>query len=80
MGSAIRAKFSQGTFTPVDPPPLDLVHEGEEVLLTISPVPHATEPAIKETAGAWKDLIDGETLKQRIYADRVISTRPPVAF
>jgi hypothetical protein len=32
--------------------------------------------ALKATAGAWKNLIDAETLKRNIYEDRLIDTRP----
>jgi hypothetical protein len=32
--------------------------------------------ALKATAGAWKGLIDAETLKRNIYEDRLIDTRP----
>jgi hypothetical protein len=30
------------------------------------------------TAGGWKDTIDCEELKRRIYEDRLLSTRPEV--
>jgi hypothetical protein len=30
------------------------------------------------TAGDWKDTIDCEELKRRIYEDRLLSTRPEV--
>lgn len=36
------------------------------------------EDGLALSAGAWKGLIDGEELKRNIYADRLISTRPPV--
>jgi hypothetical protein len=31
---------------------------------------------LKATAGAWKNLIDAETLKRNIYEDRLIDTQP----
>lgn len=39
-----------------------------------------TIETLSRTAGAWKNLIDSERLKKNIYADRLISTRPKVAF
>ena len=30
------------------------------------------------TAGGWKDTVDCEELKRRIYEDRLVSTRPEV--
>ncbi len=79
MIRTIKAKFSKGVFEPIDPEVAEMVQEGEEVFITISTSP--TAPArhpLKETAGGWKDLIDAETLKQHIYADRLIVTRPEV--
>jgi hypothetical protein len=35
---------------------------------------------LNQTSGVWKDLIDGETLKRRIYSDRLLSTRNKVNF
>jgi hypothetical protein len=80
MVKTIKAKFSHGTFTPLDPPPPELVHEGDEVLLAVSPVKPASVTAIGETAGSGKDLIDGEELKRNISADRLVTTRQPVSF
>ena len=35
---------------------------------------------LNQTFGIWKDLIDGENLKKRIYSDRLLSTRNKVNF
>lgn len=35
---------------------------------------------LNQTSGAWKDLINGEILKQRIYSDRLLSPRNKVTF
>jgi hypothetical protein len=35
---------------------------------------------LNQTFGVWKDLIDGEILKKRIYSDRLLSTRNKVTF
>lgn len=80
MVKTIKAKFSHGTFTPLDPPPPELVHEGDEVLLAVSPITPTSGSIIRETAGLWKGLLDAEDLKRNIYASRLITTRPPVSF
>ena len=74
----IRARFSKGVFEPLEPEVTIALHEGEQVLLTVS-TPASGEPAdlIAATAGAWKGLVDGEALKRHIYADRLVATRPP---
>ena len=71
----IKARFSKGMIEPLEK--LDL-KEGEEVRITISPVPKGNGliEALDSTAGAWKDSIDGEELKRNIYADRLIASRP----
>jgi len=35
---------------------------------------------LDQTSGVWKDLINGEILKKRIYSDRLLSTRNKVTF
>jgi hypothetical protein len=35
---------------------------------------------LNQTFGVWKDLIDGENLKNKIYSDRILSTRNKVTF
>ncbi len=80
MVKTIKARFSRGTFTPLDPPSPELVREGEEVLLTVSPIAPPSGSIVRETTGLWKGLLDAEELKRNIYADRLVSTRPPVSF
>jgi predicted DNA-binding antitoxin AbrB/MazE fold protein len=75
MAKEIRARFSKGKVEPLEE--VDL-REGEEVRVVI---PERAKgkgmlEALRATAGAWKDLVDGEELKRNIYADRLISTRP----
>ncbi len=36
--------------------------------------------ALAATAGGWKDTVDCEELKRRIYEDRLLSTRPGVSL
>ena len=79
MVRTIRAKFSCGVFEPLEPAAADMVHEGQEVLITISTESAALRgDPIRDTAGGWKDLIDADALKRNIYADRFVSTRSDV--
>ena len=80
MVKTIKARFLHGTFTPLGPLPPELVREGDEVLLTVSPVASAAVSAIRECAGSWKELIDGEELKRSIYADRLVTTHRHVSL
>jgi predicted DNA-binding antitoxin AbrB/MazE fold protein len=75
----IRARFSKGVFEPLEPEVTTALHEGEEVMLTVSTSP-TEDPGdpIVGTAGAWKGLVDGEALKRHISADRLVTTRPSV--
>ena len=78
MVRTIRARFSKGVFEPLEPEATTILHEGEEVLLTVS-APESADLAdpIAGTAGAWRGLVDAETLKRHIYADRLVASRPP---
>jgi predicted DNA-binding antitoxin AbrB/MazE fold protein len=78
MMRTIRARFSQGVFEPLEPAVTDLVKDGEEVTLTIETGPASSGDALRDTAGGWRDLIDGEALKAAIYRDRQLVTRPVV--
>jgi len=78
MVRTIKAKFANGVFKPLEPTALA---EGAEVMITIStPSDRPTEDPLRETSGSWRGLIDAESLKRDIYADRLIATRPPVAL
>lgn len=37
-----------------------------------------SEDVLEATAGAWKDSLDCEDLKRRIYENRLISSRPEI--
>lgn len=80
MVTPVRAKFSSGHFTPIEPLPPEALHDGDEVILTVASAPESSRSALLETAGAWKGLIDPEAFKRDIYASRLIITRPPVAL
>ncbi|MGH7321105.1 MAG: antitoxin family protein [Candidatus Rokuibacteriota bacterium] len=65
----IRARFSKGVLEPLEPEVTTALHEGEEVLLTAStPASGDLADPIAGTAGPWKGLVDGETLKHHIRA------------
>lgn len=80
MVTTVRAKFSDGHFTPIEPLPSEALQEGDEVLLTVAFAPESSRSALLETVGAWKGLIDSEAFKRDIYASRLVSTRSPVAL
>jgi predicted DNA-binding antitoxin AbrB/MazE fold protein len=78
MVRTIKAKYSKGVFEPLETVVTEMVSDGEEVLITISTIPAVSGDPLTETSGGWKGLIDMEALKQNIYADRLIATRPKV--
>ena len=55
---------------------LDWLGERRETLGTEMPPDWRKLNALQASAGAWKDSIDGERLKQDIRASREIRTRP----
>ena len=75
MEKTIKAKFKKGVIEPLERLKLE---EGEELNVTISTLPKVKDvlKALKNTAGGWKDLIDAEELKRKIYKERLITTRP----
>ena len=79
VGKTIRARVSKGVIEPLEK--LE-VAEGREITVTILELPMAPDrgDALEASAGGWKGLIDAEDLKSKIYADRLISTRPEVRF
>lgn len=74
MGTTIRARFVKGRLEPAAR--LDLP-EGEEVTVTILEIPRRQGGDLsRRAAGAWKGTIVAEELICKIYADRLLSTRP----
>jgi predicted DNA-binding antitoxin AbrB/MazE fold protein len=74
MGETIRARVKGGLREPLEK--VDLP-EGEEVLVTVVPVPaRRTGEGLRRSFGSWKGTIDAEKLIRDIYEDRLISTRP----
>ena len=74
MGLTIRARVKDGKLEPLET--VDLP-EGKEVLVNVIVTRGELDfEAFRRSAGAWKGLVDAETLIRNIYADRLISTRP----
>ncbi len=73
----VKAIFSNGTLTPLEP--LDL-EEGEEVMVSIEDIPSLDRKieALREAAGGWKGSHDPEELKRMIYEARITGSREPV--
>ena len=72
----VRARYSNGTLTPLEP--VDL-KEGEEVTLSIDDTPQlSNEERIKNlmaAAGGWEGLHDPDEFKQMIYQARIDGSR-----
>lgn len=75
MSTTIRARFSNGRLEPLEKLGL---REGEEVTLAISVSPSLDErrKALKDTAGAWADLLDCDDFIRKVYESRSIQGRP----
>ena len=80
MAGTVRASVGRGVLELLEK--ID-VPEGKEVSVTILEMPASRDTetkgmleALRATAGGWKGLVDGETLKRNIYADRLVATRP----
>ena len=75
MSTNVKARFSNGVLTPLEP--LDL-EEGEEVMVSIEEArsPEQSLHALKVAAGAWKGTHDPDELLRNIYSDRLVSSRP----
>jgi len=69
----IRARVTNGVLEPLER--IDLP-EGQEVLVTIMALASSPDfEAFHNAAGGWKGTVDAEALIQRIYSDRLISSR-----
>jgi predicted DNA-binding antitoxin AbrB/MazE fold protein len=79
IGKTIRARFSKGVIRPLEK--VDMA-EGKEIMITILDLQTASNQknGLDASRGGWLGLVDAETLKRNIYADRLISTRPSVAL
>ena len=77
MIANVRATYSNGVLTPLEP--LDL-EEGKEVTLSIDPAPGLSAKERRRTmrsaAGRWKGTHDPGKLLRNIYSDRLVSSRP----
>ena len=77
MIANVRARYSNGVLTPLEP--LDL-EEGKEVTLSIDAVSRLSAKerrgTMRSAAGQWKGTHDPEELLRNIYSDRLVSSRP----
>jgi len=70
----IKVRYTGGVLKPLEP--IELA-EGEEVTVTIAPLPSQPHADwLTRTAGCWAGLLDGEKLKRAIYESRSLLTRP----
>ena len=73
MSLTIRARVKGGLLEPLER--IDLP-EGEEITITLADTPANLDlEAFRHSAGAWKSTLDAEALIERIYEDRLVSTR-----
>ena len=77
MIANVRARYSNGVLTPLEP--LDL-EEGKEVTLSIDPAPRLSAKerrgTMRSAAGQLKGTHDPGELLRNIYSDRLVSSRP----
>src|SRR2546429_6804868 len=74
MGRTIRARWREGRLEPLERIELP---DGKEVTVTIAEVsPSRNLKAFRGAAGGWKGTLNAPALIRRIYANRLISTRP----
>ena len=77
MIANVRARFSNGVLTPLEP--LDL-EEGAVVSVSVEAVVAGGEDqdsnAPMRAVGAWKGTHDPKVLLRNIYADRLLNSRP----
>ncbi len=75
----VKARFSKGVLTPLEPLNLE---EGEEVMVSIDTKPQLSyEERLKITmsaAGGWVGSHDPEELKRMLYQARITGSREPV--
>ena len=78
MIANVKARFSNGVLTPMEP--LDL-EEGQEVMVSIVEDVPSTDrrlEALRASAGGWEGGRDPEELKRMLYEARVKGSREPV--
>lgn len=75
MSGTVRARVRRGVLELLEKIALP---EGKEVSVTILETPTSRDAeGLRRSAGAWKGNVDADKLIEDIYADRLISTRPP---
>ena len=75
MSKVIKAKYTKGVFTPLEPIRL---RENEVVEVTVpEPEEDADDEAFLSSAGGWRDLVP-EGFIDDIYERRLRGNRPPI--
>ena len=76
MKTTVRARYSNGALTPLEPVELK---EGDEVTLSIDDTPQLSKEEriayLEAAAGGWKGLHDPDEFKQMIYQARIDGSR-----
>ncbi|PKB80004.1 MAG: hypothetical protein BZY88_10470 [SAR202 cluster bacterium Io17-Chloro-G9] len=74
MGNEIRARFSGGKIELLEKLELE---EGDEIFITVrkAPSPAAAKDAFARAAGAWKGLLDTDSLLKDLKKSREINSR-----
>jgi predicted DNA-binding antitoxin AbrB/MazE fold protein len=73
MTTTIRARIKGGVIEPLEQ--VDLP-EGQDILVTILTAPSVADIEVFHlSAGRWQGTFEPETLIEKIYADRLVSTR-----
>lgn len=73
-GRTVRARVRGSSLDLLDRIPF---RDGDEVLVSISqPAAAKNIEALRRAAGAWKGIVDTDTLSANIYTDRLLATRP----
>ena len=73
MIAIVKAKFSNGVLTPLEPLNLE---EGKEVMVSIEDaVEDKPLHELQAVAGAWKGTHDPEELLHNIYSDGLVRSR-----
>lgn len=75
MLKAIKAKYRNGVFEPLEKVDLD---EDSEVTVMLPEEKEICVDGLDESFGGWKGLIDAEEFIENIYEDRKIMSRPEV--
>jgi predicted DNA-binding antitoxin AbrB/MazE fold protein len=78
MTTTIRARIRGGVIEPLEQ--VDLP-EGQDIMVTIlTPPSRADVETFHRSAGRWQGTFDPQTLIDKIYANRLVASRPAPAL